>query len=104
MARREFVESHPEQVKAFLEEYAASTEYVVAHPAEASVWIEELGVVAKAALAEKAIPQCNIVCITGEEMKKDVSGYLAALCEQNPEAVGGTLPDDAFYYIPEVGE
>lgn len=104
VARREFVESHPEQVKAFLEEYAASTEYVVAHPAEASVWIEELGVVAKAALAEKAIPQCNIVCITGEEMKKDVSGYLAALCEQNPEAVGGTLPDDAFYYIPEVGE
>ena len=104
VARREFVESHPEQVEAFLEEYAASTEYVVAHPAEASVWIEELGVVAKAALAEKAIPQCNIVCITGEEMKKDVSGYLTALYDQNPESVGGTLPDDAFYYIPEVGE
>lgn len=104
LARREFVESHPEAVEAFLTEYAASTEYVNANPAEASVWIEELGVVAKAALAEKAIPQCNIVCITGEEMKQDVSGYLAALYEQNPESVGGVLPDDAFYYIPEVEE
>lgn len=104
LARREFVENNPQAVQAFLAEYAASTEYVNANPAEASVWIEELGIVAKAALAEKAIPQCNIVCITGEEMKKDISGYLAALYDQNPESVGGTLPDDAFYYIPEVGE
>lgn len=104
LARREFVENNPQAVQAFLAEYAASTEYVNANPAEASVWIEELGIVAKAALAEKAIPQCNIVCITGEEMKKDISGYLAALYDQNPESVGGTLPDDAFYYIPEVEE
>jgi len=104
IARREFVENNPGAVAAFMTEYQASTEYVNANPAEAAVWIEELGIVAKAALAQKAIPQCNIVCITGEEMKLDVSGYLTALYEQNPEAVGGNLPDDSFYYIPEVEE
>ena len=78
----------------------STTEYVNANAAEASQWIAELGIVAKAPLAQKAIPACNIVMITGEEMKTKVSGYLTALFEQNPAAVGGALPDDAFYLIP----
>ncbi|MBE5766029.1 MAG: ABC transporter substrate-binding protein [Clostridiales bacterium] len=99
VARREFVENNPDAVKAFLAEYAASTAYVNENPAEAAVWIGEAGI-AGAAIAEKAIPACNIVCITGEEMKEKVSGYLAALYEQNPKAVGGNLPNADFYYLP----
>ena len=41
---------------------------------------------------------CNITFISGADMKAKVSGYLKVLYDQNPEAVGGTLPDDAFYY------
>ncbi len=100
IVRKAFYEENPEAVKAFLTEYAASTDYVNANPAEAAEWIAELGIVAKAPLAQKAIPACNIVMITGEEMKAKVSGYLSALYEQNPAAVGGTLPDEAFYLIP----
>ncbi len=95
--RKAFYDEHPEAVAAFLTEYAASTAYVNENPAEASVWIEELGIVAKAALAEKAIPACNIVCITGDEMQTKLSGYLSALYDQNPESVGGTLPGEDFY-------
>ena len=51
-----------------------------------------------AAVAEKAIPYCNIVCLTGDEMKAAVSGYLTVLYDQNPKAVGGAMPGDAFYY------
>ena len=58
------------------------------------------GIVAQAPIAEKALHYCNITCITGEDMKGALSGYLEVLYEQNPESVGGTLPDDAFYYIP----
>ncbi len=100
IVRKAFAEENPEAVKNFLTEYAASTEYVNANAAEASHWIAELGIFAKAPLAEKAIPACNIVMITGEEMKTKVSGYLTALFDQNPAAVGGALPDDAFYLIP----
>ena len=67
---------------------------------EAAQWIEALGIVAKAAIAQKALPACNIVYIDGEEMKTAVSGYLAVLFEQSPESVGGQLPDEAFYYLP----
>ena len=52
-------------------------------------------------MAESALPACNIVCITGAEMQRKLSGYLKALFEQEPEAVGGALPDAQFYYVPE---
>ena len=51
-----------------------------------------------AQVAKKAIPECNIVCVTGEEMKGRLSGYLQVLADQNPEAVGGSVPGDDFYY------
>ena len=95
---REFAASHPETVSAFLADYAESVDWVCKNNAEAAELIENLGVVASAAIAEKALPYCNIVCITGEDMKKDVSNYLGVLFEQNPKAVGGALPGDDFYY------
>ena len=100
VVRADFAEANPEAVKTFLEEYAASVEYVNANVDEAAEWIAELGIVAKAPVAKKALPACNIVFIDGEEMTTAVSGYLAVLFEQNPESVGGQLPDEAFYYIP----
>ena len=60
---------------------------------------EEYGIVAKAALAQKALPACNIVLVTGEEMKADVAGYAQVLYDADPAAVGGALPDDGFYYL-----
>ena len=99
VVRSEFIEKNPEAVKTFLGEYADSVAFVGEDPAQAAQWIADKGIVAKAAIAEKALPACNIVCLTGEEMKSAVSGYLSVLESQNPEAVGGAVPDDAFYYI-----
>ena len=50
------------------------------------------------AVAEKALPKCNIVFITGGEMKEKLSGYLGVLFDSAPAAVGGALPGDDFYY------
>lgn len=99
VARKAFCDERPEAVQAFMQAYAASTDYVNQNPAEVAPWIEELGI-AKAQIAEKAIPFCNIVCITGDEMKLKASGYLAALLAQDPASVGGKLPDEAFYAAP----
>ena len=100
VVRREFAENHAEALNTFLQEYAASTEYVNANPTEASVWIEELGI-GKAPVIAKALPMCNIVCLTGEEMQAKAGGYLTALFEQNPQAVGGKLPEADFYYYAQ---
>ncbi len=98
--RKAFADEHPELVQSFMESYGQSTAYVNANPDEAGVWIEALGI-AKADIAAKAIPACNIVCITGEDMRLAISGYLAALYEAEPASVGGALPDDSFYLALE---
>lgn len=93
----EFAENHPELVANFLEEYKASTEFVNANVEDAAALVEEFDIV-KAAIAKKAIPYCNIVFISGEEMKAPVEGYLQTVFDQNETAVGGKLPDENFYY------
>lgn len=100
IARTEFVEQYPEAVYRFLSDYMASVDFVNNNVAEASQLVEKYGII-NAAVAEKAIPKCNIVCITGEEMKDKLSGYLNVLFEQNPQAVGGAVPADSFYYAYE---
>lgn len=97
VVRNQFLEEHPEAVKTFLEEHKFSADFVNKNIEEAAALIESYDIV-KAVIAEKAIPYCNITCITGKEMKEKLSGYLNSLLEQNPEAVGGQLPDEAFYY------
>ena len=97
VARADFVEEHPAAVEEFLTSYAESVEWVNANTADAAELIGGYDIV-DAAVAEKALPYCNIVCITGTEMMDMLSGYLSVLWEQNPESVGGGMPNDDFYY------
>ena len=104
VARADFVEEHPAAVEEFLTSYAESVEWVNANTAEAAELIGGYDIV-DAAVAEKALPYCNIVCITGSEMKEMLSGYLQVLFDAAPASVGqdaetgeGGLPGDDFYY------
>ena len=98
VARKSFVEEHSAAVEAFLADYAESVEWVNGNNADAAQLISEYGIVEAAAVAEKALPHCNIVCITGGEMKEKLSGYLQVLFDAEPTSVGGKLPGDDFYY------
>lgn len=97
VARTEFIEEHPKALALFLEQYQASVDYVNANNEEAAQLIESYDII-KAAVAEKALPYCNITYIDGTDMEGKLSGYLEILYEQNADAVGGNLPDEAFYY------
>lgn len=97
LVRKEFAQQYPQQLAKFLEEYAASVEYVNANPTEAAQMIEQYGIV-NATVAEKAIPFCNLVCLTGEEMQASANGYFEVLYAQNPNSVGGAVPGAEFYY------
>ncbi len=97
VVRTEFAEEHPGLIEKFLDEYNDSIEYVNANIDEAAVLVEEFGIV-KADVAKKAIPYCNIVFMAGEDMKKPVLGFLQVVYDQNSTAVGGTMPDDNFFY------
>lgn len=97
VARKDAVEAQPEAVDLFLKEYAASVEWVNTNTEDAAALIGSYDIVA-APVAQKALPYCNIVCITGEEMQAKLSGYLQVLYDAAPESVGGKLPEADFYY------
>ncbi len=98
VVRKEFAEENADLLQAFLEEYEASVTYVNENPTEASVMIGDLDIV-KAPIAEKAIPNCNMTCVSGEEMKDLLTGFYEVLFEKNPLSVGGSLPEEDFYYL-----
>lgn len=98
VVRKEFAQEHPEALKAFMEEYEASTEYANTNVADAAQLVEQFDLF-KAAVAEKAIPYCNITFIAGEDMKEPMEGYLNVVYSQEAKAVGGAMPGDDFYYV-----
>ena len=97
IVRTAFAEAHPEAVEAFLAEMAESVDWVNADPADAGEICGALNIV-KAPIAAKAIPNCNLVCLTGEEMISAATGTLETLFALNPSAVGGALPGEDFWF------
>ena len=94
--RKEFLEQNPEAVAEFVKDYGMSIDFTNANPAEAGVLIEKYEIAA-AAVAEKAIPRCNIVWLCGEDYKSVLKNFLEVLFESNPQFVGGKTPAEDFY-------
>lgn len=98
IARKSFVNEHPEAIEQFLREYEKSSAFVNENIDEAAKLIVDAGILGNVEIAKKAIPNCNICFSKGEAMHKAVEGMLAVLFEANPKSIGGKLPDKDFYY------
>lgn len=93
-----FIKEHSDVVEQFMAKHKSSIEYVTANPEEAAALVVQAGIVEKEPVAAKAIPNCNLAYLDKADMKQALSGYLEVLYNQNPESVGGALPQDDFYY------
>lgn len=100
VARADFIEEHPQAVQTFLREYEGSVTYVRDNPELAGELVAQLGIAPSATIAQQAIPQCNLVFLSGADMKPAISGYFEVLYDIDPTAVGGALPDDGICYVP----
>lgn len=101
VVRREFAEENPEAVAAFVEEYRESIEAVAGDPEAASTLVEKYEITGSAAIAKAAIPDCNLICITGADIQAGIEGYYKVLLDADPTSIGGELPGDDFYYTAE---
>jgi len=99
IVRRDFAEKNPEKVSAFLDAYSASVAMVNGDPAAAGELVQKHGVMPKAAVAARAIPNCHIVFIEGEAVRTQVEPLYEVLLAANPASIGGALPADDFYYV-----
>ena len=100
VARTDYIEENPQGVEAFLSAYEDSIAYMSA-PAnldDAAELVAQYGITANANIAKAAIPQCNLVYLTGGEMKSVLESYYQVLYAADPTSIGGALPDASFYY------
>ena len=97
--RRDFAEQNPEAVKQFLNDYEASVKLLSEDVQTAAEKIETAGIFNKAAVAAKAIPNCNICFVTGEDMQRELGAFLEIMFEKAPQSIGGKLPGEDFYCI-----
>lgn len=97
VVRKDFADANPAAVAKFLEEYAASIDFITTDETAAAV-IAGQEIVPAEAIAKKALPNCHIVCLTGADMQPAIETYFQVLFEANPQSVGGSVPDAAFYY------
>lgn len=98
VVRKDYFEQNQAAVRLFLKEYEAAVNYTKANQAETAALMEKYGIIGSAAIAEKAIDQCNIVCYRDEAMRTAAEAMLQVLFDANPKSVGGALPGDDFYY------
>lgn len=101
IVRNDFLNEHKDAVDTFLDEYEESINYVNGNVSEAAALVEKYEIMASAAAAEKAIPNCNIVYVEGTEMRAILEGLYDVLYEAEPKSVGGAVPDAEFYYGAE---
>ncbi|MDL2225104.1 PhnD/SsuA/transferrin family substrate-binding protein [Eubacteriales bacterium OttesenSCG-928-M02] len=86
-----------EAIDAFLKDYEASTKFANENIDDTAKIIGDLDIMPEA-VVKAALPRCNIVYLTGNEMKAAMVSFLTALYEEDPKSVGGSLPGDDFYY------
>ncbi|UTC74940.1 ABC transporter substrate-binding protein [Treponema sp. OMZ 792] len=94
----EFAKKHPEYVKAFLDKAKESSEWVNTNPQKAAEYASQIATLPPPPILSKAIPKLNIAFVEVEKARPAVEAYLKVLAETNPKFIGGSLPDDAFYY------
>lgn len=98
IVRDEFLTANPTAVENFLKDYEASVNAANSDAQTTGALCEKHGIVAKAAIAQKAVPYANLCYITGSEMKTKLTGYYNVLLAADPSSIGGKLPDDGFWY------
>ena len=99
VVRKAFAEENAAAVETFLAEYGASIEALTTDIEGTAAKIEATGIFTKAAVAAKAIPNCNVCFITGEAMQAALSEFLTIMHGVAPASVGGSIPGDDFYCI-----
>lgn len=90
--------AHPNELAKFLADYEASINTVKSGTDDAIDLIVNAGILPKAAIAKKALPNCNLCYFAGADMKPVMNAFTQKIFEYDPKSIGGTLPTDSFYY------
>ncbi len=99
VVNKKFADEHPLEVAQFLSDYKASVEFIKAGSDDAINTIVEAGILPQAPIAKKALPNCNICFIAGEDMKTPMNTFCQKIFDYDKTSIGNKMPTDSFYYV-----
>lgn len=100
IATAEFAETYSEEVVQLLTIYNQSVDWVNGNPAKAAELIVAFDILPDKEIAEAAIPESSICYIFSQDSKEMLNNFFEILYEYEPKSIGGTIPDDRFYFLP----
>ena len=101
VVNKEFAKNHKAALDNFINEYKTSIGFMtsLATIEQAAALTVEYGLLANTTIAKTSMLRSGITCITGKEMKSDVSAMLGVLFNANADSIKGKLPEKDFYYV-----
>ena len=99
VVRSEIIENHPDAISLFLEELEESIRFVQNDVDAAAELAVEHEIIPAVPVARLAIPRSNVTFIAGAQMQAYLHGVLEVFYAANPQAVGGQMPNEDFYFI-----
>ena len=90
--------AHPNELAKFLSDYQSSIETVKSGSDAAIETVVSAGILPKAAIAKKALPNCNLCYFAGNDMKLVMNAFCEKIFDYDPKSIGGKMPADGFYY------
>ncbi|MEO1222670.1 MAG: ABC transporter substrate-binding protein [Pseudomonadota bacterium] len=92
-----FLDRHGDAMPDLLAALSAATAGVLAEPAQAAA--DATGALGlPAPLIAASVPYCNLVMRPAGEARADIERMLTAMAGPDMAGIGGSLPDDAFYF------
>lgn len=106
VVRTAFAAEQPETVRTFLKEYEASILYMsdegnlaLSSDLNPAKLVEAYGIAPSQTIAAQALGQANLTFVSGAKgLRNAIQGYYEVLYAADPAAIGGGIPDDAFYF------
>jgi NitT/TauT family transport system substrate-binding protein len=98
IVKKDLVDNHPDVVKSFIAKYEESINWANANPEQLGEYAVELEVGLPAPIVQKALPNSNLRFANAIDVKNEIESYLEAIYNIMPDAIGGQLPDESFYY------
>lgn len=98
VVRTEFAQEHPDAVNSFIVDHHNSAIAANDDVETTAQLVVDQGIIGAVPIAQRAIPLCNVVCVTGNQLRPELEGYLQTLYDANPESIGGAMPGDDFYF------
>ncbi|MGE5604183.1 MAG: ABC transporter substrate-binding protein [Bacteroidota bacterium] len=99
VVNRKFAAANREFIRSYLRELEGAIEWLNRNPEPAGV-LAEKHVQISADAVRKGLARCNLHFANAIKARPEIDRFLLRLSELAPNAIGGKLPDENFYYQP----